>query len=84
MSILLTDKEITIANQIPPEEYGAPPGWWHRVSKKVAKAQLKKMMGFLVYYECESVADGIGEYRHRNLRIPEEKWQALLKEVEDK
>jgi len=40
---LLSDEEISVANRIPPEEYGGKPHWWHRVSKKVAQAQLSKL-----------------------------------------
>ena len=42
--LLLSDEEITEANRIPPEEYRAEPNWWLRVSRKVAKAQLKKLV----------------------------------------
>jgi len=38
----ISDEEIKIANRIPPEEYGAEPNWWLRVSRYVADAQLQQ------------------------------------------
>jgi len=40
----LTDEELLRANIIPPNEYGAPPNWWFRVSQRIAESQLQKVL----------------------------------------
>ena len=41
---LLGDEAIREANQIPPEEYGAEPDWWFRVSENVAHRAEQNMV----------------------------------------
>lgn len=38
---VMSDEQIKMVSQIPPEEYDAEPNWWLRVSRKVAQAQLE-------------------------------------------
>ena len=33
----LSPGEITKLAQVPPEDYGAPPGWWLRANQRVAR-----------------------------------------------
>jgi len=75
--LLLSDEEITEANRIPPEEYRAEPNWWLRVSRKVARAQLKKLVRelFEPCYGTESYY--LAPKGYHRFDIKDDKWQAL-------
>lgn len=37
--IVMNDEQLMKLAQVPPEDYGAPPHWWLRANRRVAKAQ---------------------------------------------
>lgn len=57
---LLTDEEIKEIEKVPPEDYGAPPNWWLRANKRVAKAQDAKTTS-IKDAECQKRVERIFE-----------------------
>lgn len=74
---VMSDKQLMELAQVFPEDYGAPPYWWLRVNRRVAKEQaslsfklgIKEVLD-AIHYELDSNA----------FYVNPNEWQARLKD----
>ncbi len=96
---ILSNEELLKLAQVPPEDYGAPPHWWLRANRRVAKAQAeitwKAREPEIAEARQQGIREVVGDFgttlifsnpatKLRKFELCLKRWQAQLKKMEDR